>query len=96
MLVTEKGQVAIRKKRIRLAAGVTAGSEVTFSLDGSKIVITPVGTNVKEDRRAKLRAAAARMRGSFSDEFKQLGAEEMMNVIRGDEPAKSTKRRGNR
>lgn len=95
MLVTEKGQVAIRK-RIRLAAGVTAGSEVTFSLDGSKIVITPVGTNVKEDRRAKLRAAAARMRGSFSDEFKQLGAEEMMNVIRGDEPAKSTKRRGNR
>jgi antitoxin PrlF len=95
MLVTEKGQVTI-PKRIRMAAGVAPGSEVTFSLDGSKIVITPVGTNVREDRRAKLKAAAARVRGSFNDEFKQLGADEIMRFIRGEEPTKGTVRRGSR
>jgi antitoxin PrlF len=95
MLVTEKGQVTI-PKHIRQAAGVAPGSEVTFSLEGSKIVITPVGTSVKEDRRAKLRAAAARVRGSFSAEFKQLGADEIMKFIRGEEPAKNKLRRGSR
>jgi antitoxin PrlF len=95
MLVTEKGQVTI-PKHIRMAAGVAPGSEVTFSLDGSKIVITPVGTSVREDRRAKFKAAAARVRGSFNDEFKQLGADEIMNFIRGEEPTKSTVRRGGR
>ena len=73
-------------KHIRDAAGVAPGSEVSFSLEGSKIVITPVGTGFKEDRRAKLREAAAKVRGSLSAEFRQLGADEMMNFIRGDEP----------
>ena len=41
MHVTEKGQVTI-PKHIRVAAGVAPGSEVSFSLEGSKIVITPV------------------------------------------------------
>lgn len=95
MLVTEKGQVTI-PKHIRTAAGVSAGSEVTFSLEGSKIVITPVGTSVKEDRRAKLKAAAARVRGSLNADFKQLGADEIMSFIRGDEPTKSAGRRGAR
>ena len=95
MLVTEKGQVTI-PKHIRLAAGVTPGSEVTFSLEGSRIVITPVGTSVKEDRRAKLRAAAARVRSSLGAEFKQLGADEIMGFIRGDEPAGGAARRGRR
>jgi AbrB family looped-hinge helix DNA binding protein len=95
MLVTEKGQVTI-PKHIRLAAGVVPGSEVTFSLEGSKIVITPVGTGVREDRRAKLKAAAARVRSSFNAEFKQLGADEIMNFIRGDEPTKGAGRRGSR
>jgi antitoxin PrlF len=95
MLVTDKGQVTI-PKHIRQAAGVAPGSEVTFSLEGSRIVITPVGTGVKEDRRAKLRAAAARVRSSFSAEFKQLGAEEIMSFIRGDEPVKTAARRGSR
>jgi AbrB family looped-hinge helix DNA binding protein len=95
MLVTDKGQVTI-PKHIRMAAGVASGSEVTFSLQGSRIVITPVGTSVKEDRKAKLRAAAARVRGSFSAEFKQLGAEEIMRFIRGDEPSKAAARRGSR
>ena len=95
MLVTDKGQVTI-PKHIRIAAGVAPGSEVTFSLEGSKIVITPVSTSIKEDRRTNLRAAAARVRGSFSAEFKQLGADEIMNFIRGDELIKTASRRGSR
>jgi antitoxin PrlF len=83
MLVTEKGQVTI-PKHIRIAAGVAPGSEVTFSLEGSKIVITPIATGVKEDRRAKLRAAAAKVRKSLSPEFRQLGATEIMDFLRGD------------
>ena len=89
MHVTEKGQVTI-PKHIRVAAGVAPGSEVSFSLEGSKIVITPVGTGVKDDRRAKLRAAAARVRGSLSPEFKQLGADDIMAFLRGDEVTPAT------
>jgi AbrB family looped-hinge helix DNA binding protein len=83
MLVTEKGQVTI-PKHIRDAAGILPGSEVTFSLEGSRIVITPVGTGVKDDRRARLKAAAARVRGSFSAPFRQLGADDIMQFIRGE------------
>ena len=81
-------------KHIRDAAGVAPGSEVSFSLEGSKIVITPVGTGFKEDRRAKLTEAAAKVRGSFHAEFNQLGADEMINFIRGDEPANTSSLRG--
>ena len=95
MQVTEKGQVTI-PKHIRVAAGVAPGSEVSFSLEGSKIVMTPVGTGVKDDRRAKLRAAAARVRGSLAPEFQQLGADEIMSFLRGDAVAKATSRRGRR
>lgn len=94
MHVTEKGQVTI-PKHIRLAAGVAPGSEVSFSLEGSKIVITPVGTGAKDDRRAKLRAAAARVRASLGPEFKQLGADEIMTFLRGDDVL-PTSRRGRR
>jgi antitoxin PrlF len=93
MLVTDKGQVTI-PKRIRDAAGVAAGSEVAFSLEGSKIVITPIATSVKNDRRAKLRAAAARVRSSMKSEFKQLGADEIMAFLRGDGSTRGSPRRG--
>lgn len=95
MLVTDKGQVTI-PKHIRAAAGVVPGSEVTFSLEGSRIVITPVGSHIKDDRRARLQAAATRVRGSLSAEFKQLGADDIMRFIRGDEPAKGAARRARR
>jgi len=95
MIVTDKGQVTI-PKHIRLAAGVAPGSEVSFSLQGSKIVITPVGTGARDDRRAKLRTAAARVRGSLAPEFKQLGADEIMAFLRGDEAAPIAQRRGRR
>jgi antitoxin PrlF len=92
MLVTDKGQVTI-PKHIRVAAGVAPGSEVSFSLEGSKIVITPVATKVKNDRRAELRQAAARVRASFSAEFSQLGADEIIDFLRGDGSAPKRGRR---
>ena len=95
MHVTEKGQVTI-PKHIREAAGIAPGSEVSFSLEGGKIVITPLGTIVKDDRRAKLRAAAARVRASLSPDFRQLGADEIMAYLRGDEVAPAASRRGRR
>ena len=95
MLVTEKGQVTI-PKHIRAAAGVAPGSEVTFSLEGSKIVITPVATGVKNDRRAQLRAAAAKVRRSMDADFRQLGADEIMAFLRGGEKGSAPARRGKR
>lgn len=99
MLVTGKGQVTI-PKHIRDAAGVARGSEVSFSVEGSRIVITPVATGVKGDRRARrawLRAAAARVRRSMSPEFQQLGADEIMDFLRGDQAASTPGlRRGRR
>ena len=95
MLVTEKGQVTI-PKHIRTAAGVVPGSEVTFSLDGSKIIITPVASHVRNDRRRELRAAAAKVAGSLSPEFRQLGAQEIMEFLRGGDAAPASKRRGRR
>jgi AbrB family looped-hinge helix DNA binding protein len=95
VFVTEKGQVTI-PKGIRMAAGLVPGSEVVFRVEGNKIVITPVGSAVKGDRRAQLRAAAARVRGSFSAEFKQMGADEIMAFIRGDGLTPSVARRGRR
>jgi len=95
MLVTDKGQVTI-PKHIRIAAGVVPGSEVSFSLEGSRIVITPMGTGVRDDRRAKLRAAAAKVRGSLNPEFRQLKADEIMKFIRGDETVPKSSRRGRR
>jgi AbrB family looped-hinge helix DNA binding protein len=93
MQVTEKGQVTI-PKHIRVAAGVAPGSEVTFSLEGSKIVITPIASGVKDDRRARLRAAAARVRASMKPEFKQLGADDIMAFLRDQPASPKAARRG--
>ncbi len=95
MLVSEKGQVTI-PKHIRSAAGVVPGTEVSFSLDGSRIVITPVASNVRNDRRAKLRAAAAKVRSTMSPEFRQLDAQEIMNFLRGPDEGTTNPRRGRR
>lgn len=88
MLINTKGQVTI-PKHIRTAAGIASGSEVTFSLDGSKIVITAVASHVKNDRRAKLRAAASKVRSSLSPGFKQSGAQEIMEFLRGGQDCNS-------
>jgi len=85
MWITDKGQVTI-PKRIREAAGVVAGSEVELSLEGSRIIITPLGTGGRTDRRAQLLAAASAVRASMSPEFQQLGADEIMDFLRGPTP----------
>ncbi len=97
MLVTEKGQVTI-PKRIREAAGVLPGSQVQFTLEGSRIVITPVAAPARNDRRAALRSAAARARATMAPEFRRMSADEIMNFLRGDEPvaARKATRRGDR
>lgn len=95
MLVTEKGQVTI-PKHIRAAAGVAPGSEVSFSLEGRRIVITPVAGSVRDDRRAKLREAGARVRRSMDPEFKTLSADEIMEFLRGEGAAPKPKSRGRR
>ncbi len=91
MQVTDKGQVTI-PKHIRLAAGVGPGSQVDFSLEGSRIVITPVGSHVRDDRRAALREAALAVRSSMSPEFRQLGADDIMAFLRGDSSGLPVKR----
>ena len=48
MQVSEKGQVTI-PKHIRTAAGVLPGSEVTFSLEGGRIVISKLASGIKTD-----------------------------------------------
>jgi AbrB family looped-hinge helix DNA binding protein len=101
MQVTDKGQVTI-PKHIRTAAGVTPGTEVEFSLEGSRIVMTPVASPVRDDRRTVMRKAAAKVRASLPAEFRQLGADDIMAFLRsgessGREPARSTRaRRGGR
>lgn len=86
MLVTDKGQVTI-PKHIRIAAGVGPGSEVTFSLEGSRIVITPVASHVRDDRRAALREAAARAHATMAPEFRRMSTEEIMEFLRGEGPS---------
>ena len=81
MHVTEKGQVTI-PKRIRTAAGVLPGSEVAFSFEAGRIVITKVSSGVTTDRRARVRAAAARVRRSMKPEFRQMGADEIIAFLR--------------
>jgi antitoxin PrlF len=95
MLVTEKGQVTIPKP-IRDAAGVLPGTEVQFSLEGSRIVITPVSAPIKDDRREALRKAAAHARATMSPEFRRMSADEIMAFLRGDGPVPTRKpsRRG--
>ena len=87
MQVSEKGQVTI-PKHIRTAAGVLPGSEVAFSLEAGKIVISKVASGIKTDRRKALLAAAAKVRKSMSPAFRQMSADEIMAFLRSDAPAK--------
>ena len=95
MLVTNKGQVTIPKP-IRAAAGIGPGSNASLCLDGGKIVITPVANHVANDRRTKLREAAAKVRSSLSPEFKQLSAQKIMDFLRCDKNVVASPRRSRR
>jgi antitoxin PrlF len=84
MQVTDKGQVTI-PKHIRDAAGVRPGSEVAFALEGGKIVISKISTGKKIDRRAKLRAAAAKVHAGLDPRFRQMSADQIMAFLRTDD-----------
>jgi AbrB family looped-hinge helix DNA binding protein len=83
MQVTEKGQITI-PKRLRDAVGILPGSQVSFVLDGGKIIIQKActGTNY---RRAALRAAAAKVRTSLDQPFRQMDSEAIMAFLRPDD-----------
>ncbi|WP_193073478.1 AbrB/MazE/SpoVT family DNA-binding domain-containing protein [Pseudomonas sp. FME51] len=83
MQVTEKGQVTI-PKRLRDAAGFLPGSQVAFSLEGGKIIIRKTGMGT-DDRRKSLRAAAAKVRKSLDEPFRQMDSEEIMAFLRPDD-----------
>ena len=68
------------------------GSEVSFTLEAGKIVISKVASGIKTDRRAQLRAAAAKVRKSMSAEFRQLSADAVMAFLRADTPPKVAQR----
>ena len=87
MVVTEKGQVTI-PKRIREAAGVLPGTEVEFALKAGTIVITKVSSGKSSDRRAKLRAAAAKVQRSLNPQFRQMSADEIIKFLRPDNDAR--------
>lgn len=91
MQVSEKGQVTI-PKHIRTAAGVLPGSEVAFSLEAGRIVISKVASGIRTDRRDQLRIAAAKVRKSMSPEFRHLSAESVMAFLRADTPPKAARR----
>ena len=86
MHVTEKGQVTI-PKHIRVAAGVLPGSEVTFAIEAGRIVISKPASGIETDRRAQLRAAAAKFHQSMNPALKQMNAADVMAFLRADEPA---------
>jgi antitoxin PrlF len=91
MQVSEKGQVTI-PKHIRIAAGVLPGSEVAFSLEAGRIVISKVASGIRTDRRDQLRVAAAKVRKSMSPEFRNLSADAVMAFLRADTAQKVTPR----
>lgn len=80
MQVTEKGQVTI-PKRLRDAAGILPGSQVSFALEGGKIIIEKAGTGTG-DRRTALRAAAAKVRTSLEAPFRQMDSDAIMAFLR--------------
>jgi hypothetical protein len=55
-----------------------------------------VATGVKDDRRDRLRAAAARVRESMKPELRQLGADEIMEFLRGQDESPAAAGRSRR
>lgn len=90
MHVTEKGQVTI-PKHIRTAAGVLPGSEVEFSYADGKITISKVGSGIKDDRRARLKAAAAKVQAGMSPALRQMSATEIIQFLRPFDAALHTR-----
>lgn len=81
MRITDKGQVTIPKE-IRLQAGILPGSEVAFSFEGGRVLVSkvPDGSNARKKR---LQALALQARASMSPKFRKMSSDEIMEFIRG-------------
>ncbi len=55
-----------------------------------------ISDGIKTDRRAKLRAAAAKVKQSMSSRFRRMAADDIVAFLRADEPAKRVKLRDGR
>lgn len=84
MRVTDKGQVTIPKD-IRDAAGVPPGSEVRFTFEQGRILLTKVVDDANGDKRAALKAAAAKVRAGMAPAFRKMSAEEIQRFLRPTE-----------
>lgn len=81
MVVTDKGQVTI-PKNVRLAAGVVPGSEVRITFEAGKIIVQKLAGAQRNDRRAQLRQAAAKVHKSLGAAYRQMSADEILGFIR--------------
>jgi AbrB family looped-hinge helix DNA binding protein len=82
MKITDKGQVTIPKD-IRLQAGILPGSEVAFSFEAGRVVVSKVSDG-SNDRKKRLQNLAVKARASMSPKFRKMSADDIMEFIRGD------------
>jgi AbrB family looped-hinge helix DNA binding protein len=82
MKVTDKGQVTIPQD-IRLQAGILPGSEVVFTFESGRVVVSKV-PDAANERKKQLQSLAAKARASMSPKFRKMSADDIMGFIRGD------------
>lgn len=82
MRVTTKGQVTI-PKAIRDRAGLRPGSEVDFSIENGRVVLTrpPSDTSQEERRKREFREYLDRVEGTLN---LGMSTDEFMQLLRGD------------
>ncbi|HVY20986.1 MAG TPA: AbrB/MazE/SpoVT family DNA-binding domain-containing protein [Bauldia sp.] len=82
MRVTSKGQVTI-PKAIREKAGIGAGSEVEFRVDGSRIVVERAAGRKRPGMTRGERLVDS-IRGTRTRN-RELSTDELMKLLRGDD-----------
>lgn len=82
MRITQKGQVTIPKS-VREQAGLSAGSEVEFGVEGDVIILRKVDPRQRPGMSRGEKIVAA-VRGTRSVN-KELSTDEIMTLLRGDD-----------
>jgi len=82
MRITQKGQVTIPKS-VREKAGLSAGSEVEFDVEGDVITLKKVEARQKPGMSRGEKIVAA-VRGTRSVN-KELSTDQIMKLLRGDD-----------
>lgn len=82
MRVTSKGQVTI-PKAIRDQAGIGAGSEVEFSVDGDRVIVERARDRARPGMTRGEKVVQA-LRGTATKN-RHLSTDEIMKLLRGDE-----------